>query len=128
MSWGLKGLTLFLIFIFGIGFVGNITRAIIDNNHEVSQQRAVQTQREEDQSAQIQARIKTEEAESGSLLQKCKASCDHIMGMGGHLPTIEEGMERRLEEDRCNNKCEQDALTRKIEIGKLREMQNQRRQ
>jgi hypothetical protein len=44
----------------------------------------------------------------------------------GH--SMEDIMDSRNHEDevRCRSRCEQDALTRNIEINKLREMQKQR--
>jgi hypothetical protein len=113
MSWGLKVLTislssLFLAFLFGIFAV------MMSNNgyREISQPQAVQQQGE-----QTLERIEAQNAQSRELLDRCKMYCrapDNIDRSG----IIDVG--------RCESKCEQDTMTRNIEISKLREMQKQR--
>ena len=121
MSFGKKVLTSFLIFLFVIGLLGIIKPGINDNNREVSQQQVPQTQREEQQGVQTQARIEAQEAQSRDLLSSCKRSCSR-------MSVYDYKEQERLNEDeaRCKSKCEQDALTRNIEIEKLRQMQKQR--
>ena len=121
MSSGTK----WLIVLGVLFFVMIILLSIMDNHREVSQQQATQKQREEDQAAQTQARIKTQEAESKSLLNQCISSCP--MPFIGNR-RYESGIEDIQEFYRCKNKCQQDAMTRTIEIEKLREMQKQRGQ
>lgn len=128
MSFGKKVLTSFLIFLFVIGLLGILKPGINDNNRQVSQEQSVKEQTvqiEKEQAAQTQAKVEAQEAESRLLLFRCTTSCSSLGKMLSHNSNYTEKID---EEDSCKNKCEQEALTRNIEISKLREMQNQHRQ
>jgi len=128
MSLGKKVLTGFLFFVFifcWLPIIINIINYAYNNNREVSQQQAPQPQRVEQQTTQTQARIEAQEAQSMELLDRCKSSCRRMLPIGGR-DSINDSMKQREEENSCSNRCEQDAMTRNIEISKLREMQKQR--
>jgi len=121
MSFGKKVLTSFLIFLFVIGLLAIIKPGINDNNREVSQQQVPQTQRVEQQAVQTQARIEAQEAQSRELLLRCQISCRRSPPIARF--DIDYESAAHDDENRCRSRCEQDALTRNIEINKLREMQ-----
>ncbi len=117
MSLGKKVLTGFLFFVFifcWLPIIINIINYAYNNNREVSQ-----PQRVEQQAGQTQARIEAQEAQSRELLSSCKRSC-HSME---YARSFNEQDRLSADEARCKSKCEQDALTRNIEIEKLRQMQ-----
>lgn len=103
----------------GIGLIDN------DKSQKVSQRQLVQQQTaqqySQQQTAQINARIAAQQAKSEELLLHCRVSCS-----GSFRPTarINDMLDQQAEESRCESKCEQDAMTRNIEIEKLRQMQN----
>lgn len=111
MSLGKKVLAGFLLFAFIIGLL-----SVIHPTREVSQQQVIQQQNIEQQTTQAQARIEAQETQSRELLNRCKNSCSRGLGVDDVLDTNNDQM-------RCRNRCEQDALTRNIEINKLQEMQ-----
>lgn len=119
VPWWAKVVTVSLL----LFFIGIILSEMGDSNREVLRQQSVQKQRVEDQTVQQQRAeqqaVQTQEAQSNALLSRCKSSCDSY-DFGDHS----KGLVKRMEEtDRCENKCEQEALTRNIEIRQLREMQ-----
>lgn len=118
MSFGKKVLTGFLIFVFIFWFLSIIDHAN-NNNREVSQQQVPQPQRVEQQAVQTQARIEAQETQSRDLLSSCKRSCSSME----YARSFNEQDRLNADEARCKRKCEQDALTRNIEIEKLRQMQ-----
>ena len=116
MSFGLKALIGFLMFIFIVGLLSVFDKSP-NSARGVSQQQSIRQQQTAQQYSHQQAE---QQAKSREILLQCLRNCKK-MSMSSPSPAEYE-LSGRL--DVCENKCKQDELTRNIEIEKLRQMQN----
>ena len=126
------------LIVFLVVFVG-IIFAVMNSNQKqnvmVKQQEEQTQARIEMQEAQAridkreaQARIDKREAQSADLLQSCRNACTVSRTGSRDIGDISRNMADIARSTICFTDCEQDARIRNIEINKLREMIEQRKQ